>query len=62
MRFVLDARAATDHFPGIGRYVVNLARTMWAIASNATSPLLRRREPSEPCTAISSAWKDQHEF
>jgi len=28
MRFVLDARTATDHFPGIGRYVVNLAQAM----------------------------------
>ncbi len=25
-RFVLDARTATDHFPGIGRYVSHLAR------------------------------------
>ena len=23
--YVLDARTATDHFPGIGRYAVNLA-------------------------------------
>ncbi|MCB9134157.1 MAG: glycosyltransferase family 4 protein [Anaerolineales bacterium] len=28
MRFCLDARTATDHFPGIGRYVSNLARAM----------------------------------
>ncbi|MBN1666893.1 MAG: glycosyltransferase family 4 protein [Anaerolineales bacterium] len=27
-RFVLDARSATDHFPGIGRYVSNLARAL----------------------------------
>lgn len=26
--YVLDARTATEHFPGIGRYVVNLAREM----------------------------------
>ena len=26
--FVLDARTATPHFPGIGRYVTNLARAM----------------------------------
>jgi len=26
----LDARTATDHFPGIGRYVVNLARVLHA--------------------------------
>ena len=28
MHIVLDARTATDHFPGIGRYVFNLARAM----------------------------------
>ncbi len=28
MRLILDARTATSHFPGIGRYVVNLARAM----------------------------------
>lgn len=28
MRYCLDARTATDHFPGIGRYVSNLARAM----------------------------------
>ena len=30
MRFCLDARTATDHFPGIGRYVNNLERAMVA--------------------------------
>jgi len=28
MQFCLDARTATSHFPGIGRYVVNLARSL----------------------------------
>jgi glycosyltransferase involved in cell wall biosynthesis len=28
MPIILDARTATDHFPGIGRYVVNLARAL----------------------------------
>ncbi len=28
MRYILDARTATNHFPGIGRYVFNLARAM----------------------------------
>lgn len=27
-RYVLDARTATNHFPGIGRYVSNIARAM----------------------------------
>jgi len=34
--FVLDARTATPHFPGIGRYVTNLVRAM--------TPLLARGE------------------
>ncbi len=28
MHYILDARTATPHFPGIGRYVANLARAM----------------------------------
>lgn len=28
MRYCLDARSATDHFPGIGRYVSNLAQAL----------------------------------
>lgn len=30
MKFCLDARTATEYFPGIGRYVSNLARTLAA--------------------------------
>ena len=26
--YILDARTATPHFPGIGRYVTNLARAL----------------------------------
>ena len=39
--FILDARTATPHFPGIGRYVINLARAM--------TPLL---EPDEHLTIL----------
>ncbi len=39
--FILDARTATPHFPGIGRYVTNLARAM--------APLLA---PDERLTVI----------
>ena len=39
--FVLDARTASPHYPGIGRYVGNLARAM--------GPLL---EPSERLTVL----------
>ncbi|HIP71568.1 MAG TPA: glycosyltransferase family 1 protein [Anaerolineae bacterium] len=45
--FCLDARTATDHFPGIGRYVSNLAQ---AIAPKLTNGerLLLLRDPSQP--------------
>jgi alpha-1,3-rhamnosyl/mannosyltransferase len=38
---VLDARTAVDHFPGIGRYVVNLARALPHVAPDLDVALLR---------------------
>jgi glycosyltransferase involved in cell wall biosynthesis len=38
---VLDARTATDHFPGIGRYVVNLASALKRVAPEIDLTLLR---------------------
>lgn len=40
MRFCLDARTATEHFPGIGRYVSNLAQAMVAQLANDETLLL----------------------
>lgn len=40
MRVVLDARCATAHFPGIGRYVVNLARALRMVATDLDLLLL----------------------
>jgi glycosyltransferase involved in cell wall biosynthesis len=40
MRIVLDARCATTHFPGIGRYIVNLARGLQSIAPDLDLILL----------------------
>ena len=40
-RLVLDARTATDHFPGIGRYVVNLAHALPRVAPDLDLVLLR---------------------
>jgi alpha-1,3-rhamnosyl/mannosyltransferase len=37
---VLDARTATDHFPGIGRYVVNLSRAMARLATQPVTLLV----------------------
>jgi alpha-1,3-rhamnosyl/mannosyltransferase len=37
---VLDARTATDHFPGIGRYVINLARALPQVAPSLPLSLL----------------------
>ncbi|MBI5566780.1 MAG: glycosyltransferase family 4 protein [Chloroflexi bacterium] len=40
MTIILDARTATDHFPGIGRYVVNLAHALQAVAPDLDLTLL----------------------
>lgn len=40
MTIILDARTATDHFPGIGRYVVNLAYAFKTIAPDLDLRLL----------------------
>ena len=49
-RLVLDARTATDHFPGIGRYVVNLARALAQAAPDL--PLALLYDPSAPATRL----------
>jgi glycosyltransferase involved in cell wall biosynthesis len=45
--YALDARTATDHFPGIGRYVVNLARAM-APQLGPGERLFLLRDPARP--------------
>jgi glycosyltransferase involved in cell wall biosynthesis len=40
MPIVLDARTATNHFPGIGRYVVNLSQALVSIAPDLGLTLL----------------------
>ena len=40
MSVVLDARTATDHFPGIGRYVVHLSQALVQIAPDLRLTLL----------------------
>ncbi len=45
--YVLDARAANDHFPGIGRYVSNLARAI-AAQLNPGERLHLIHDPSQP--------------
>jgi alpha-1,3-rhamnosyl/mannosyltransferase len=47
MRVVLDARTATDHFPGIGRYVFNLARALVQVLSESQR-LFLLRDPTQP--------------
>ena len=47
MNFCLDARTATDHFPGIGRYVVNLAQAMVPLLSQ-DERLILLRDPTQP--------------
>jgi len=47
IRYLLDARTATDHFPGIGRYAANLAQALTAItlALNPSSPCASSAKP-----------------
>jgi alpha-1,3-rhamnosyl/mannosyltransferase len=49
-RYVLDARTATDHFPGVGRYVFNLAQAMASLLNQA-EVLILLRDPTQ-----SSPW------
>ncbi len=49
MRLVVDARTATDHFPGIGRYVANLARALVPFLTTGEEMILLR-DPSHPST------------
>jgi alpha-1,3-rhamnosyl/mannosyltransferase len=48
MRIVIDARYINDHFPGIGRYVYNLARALAELASPHT--LVALHNPDLPNT------------
>lgn len=70
MRVVVDARTATDHFPGIGRYVANLARALAGLDLDLTllydpaAPATRRALPSVrqvPCPvspfALAQQWR-----
>ncbi len=50
MHLALDARTATDHFPGIGRYVVNLARGLAQVAPDLRISLLQ--DPNAPATRL----------
>ena len=55
MHLVLDARAATDHFPGIGRYVVNLACAMASLPGR-DEQLILLRDPTQPSRWDLTAW------
>jgi glycosyltransferase involved in cell wall biosynthesis len=50
MTIVLDARTATDHFPGIGRYVVNLASAL--ARTQVTDQLALLYDPSAVATRL----------
>ncbi len=49
MRYVLDARTATRHFPGIGRYTINLARAMIPLLA-PDEQLILLHNPTQPAT------------
>ncbi len=50
MPIVLDARTVTDHFPGIGRYVVNLAHGLAQVVPDLDIALLH--DPSATATRL----------
>jgi len=58
MRIVLDARTATDHFPGIGRYVVNLAQAMVPFLGRGQQ-LTLLRDPTRPPRWDLTAMEDE---
>jgi len=47
--YVLDARTAADHFPGIGRYTANLARALVPLLEQ-TEEMILLRDPTQPST------------
>ena len=49
MRLVLDARTVNDHFPGIGRYVVGLARALVPFLAQGEEMILLR-DPTRSST------------
>lgn len=51
-RYVLDAHTATAHFPGIGRYVVNLALAMAPLLA-PEEHLTLLRDPTQPSPGTS---------
>lgn len=54
--YCLDARTVTDHFPGIGRYTVNLARAMQpALTEDERLILLRNPDVNSPWTLEAAA-------
>ena len=50
MSIILDARTANDHFPGIGRYVVNLAQALTRVTPDLDLRLLI--DPSAQATRL----------
>lgn len=47
--YTLDARTTTNHFPGIGRYTINLARAMIPLL-DSTEQLILFRNPNQSAT------------
>ena len=62
-RYILDARTAVPHFPGIGRYVTNLAS---ALAPQLTAgeelSLLESPSAAEPAKASAHTWQAEEAF
>ena len=54
MNIVIDGRTATSHFPGIGRYVTNLARNMAGVETDMSVSLIQNPSASSRNPALKS--------
>jgi len=52
MHLVIDVRTATDHFPGIGRYVISLSHALSQIAPDLCISLLYDSSATTSCLAL----------
>jgi glycosyltransferase involved in cell wall biosynthesis len=54
MNIVIDGRTATPHFPGIGRYVTNLVRSMAGAETDMSVSLIQDPSAASPDPALTS--------
>lgn len=52
MKIIIDARTATPHFPGIGRYVSSLLKAMVNLQSDTSFHLITHPTTADDCAAL----------